>query len=112
MEDIAKQAVSRYSQDGVVSLSFGLLLIALLYYTWQLNKQSATERSAFLTAAERKDGEHMAHVEKFVAATVESTAVVKRATETLDNLTQEVRGMKDGLSRLTDRVDHIDRRGP
>ena len=94
MESIAKQAVDRYSQDGVVSLSFGLLLLALLYFLWQQNKQSAIERAAFLAAAEKKDGEHLEQTKQFVAATVESTAVVKRATETIENLAVEVRGVK------------------
>lgn len=104
---IASKVVDRYSQDGIVSLSFGLLLCALLYYVWQQNKQSAKEREAFMAAADKKSGEYMGHVASFVVATEKSTAVTQRAVEAIEDLTGEFRGLKTDVERLSDRMDRM-----
>ena len=104
---IAKTVVDKYSQDGIVSLSFGLLLAALLYYTWQAQKQAFKEREAFISAAEKKSGEYMAHVVSFVESTNASTRVNERAVEAIEDLTKEFGGLKKDVERLTDRVDRL-----
>jgi hypothetical protein len=94
VEDIAKQAVSRYSEGGIVALSFGLLLMALLWDAWQSRKQASADRTTYTE-----------HVVKFATVMSENTKVMERSTEAPFGTGWAARGLKGSAMTLDTAAD-------